>query len=39
MAETIYGLLLIVFIIFLPSSIYGSLRELTRRRAEKPAPA
>jgi branched-chain amino acid transport system permease protein len=26
MAETIYGLLLIVFIIFLPSGIYGSIR-------------
>jgi branched-chain amino acid transport system permease protein len=26
MAETIYGLLLILFIIFLPSGIYGSLR-------------
>jgi branched-chain amino acid transport system permease protein len=32
MAETIYGFLLIVFIIFLPSGIYGSLRELVRRR-------
>jgi branched-chain amino acid transport system permease protein len=32
MAETIYGFLLIVFIIFLPSGIYGSLRELLRRR-------
>jgi branched-chain amino acid transport system permease protein len=31
MAETIYGLLLIVFIIFLPSGIYGSLRDLLRR--------
>jgi branched-chain amino acid transport system permease protein len=33
MAETIYGLLLILFIIFLPSGIYGSLRQLLRRRA------
>jgi branched-chain amino acid transport system permease protein len=32
MAETIYGFLLIVFIIFLPSGIYGSIRELFRRR-------
>ncbi len=32
MAETIYGLLLIVFIIFLPSGIYGSIREALRRR-------
>jgi branched-chain amino acid transport system permease protein len=32
MAETIYGLLLIVFIIFLPSGIYGSLRQLLTRR-------
>ena len=31
MAETIYGLLLIVFIIFLPSGIYGSLREVVAR--------
>ena len=38
MAETIYGLLLIVFIIFLPSGIYGSVRELLRRpRAVAPA--
>jgi len=32
MAETIYGLLLVLFIIFLPSGIYGSLREALRRR-------
>jgi len=31
MAETIYGLLLILFIIFLPSGIYGSLREVVAR--------
>jgi len=31
MAETIYGLLLIVFIIFLPSGIYASLREVVAR--------
>ncbi len=37
MAETIYGLLLVVFIIFLPAGIYGSARELLRRR--RPAPA
>jgi len=39
MAETIYGLLLIVFIIFLPSGIYGSIHQLIRRRATKTAPA
>jgi branched-chain amino acid transport system permease protein len=32
MAETIYGLLLMLFIIFLPSGIYGSLRMLVARR-------
>ena len=32
MAETIYGFLLIVFIIFLPAGIYGSAREWLRRR-------
>jgi branched-chain amino acid transport system permease protein len=32
MAETIYGFLLIVFIIFLPAGIYGSLQNLLRRR-------
>jgi len=32
MAETIYGLLLMLFIIFLPSGIYGSLRQLLLRR-------
>jgi branched-chain amino acid transport system permease protein len=32
MAETIYGLLLILFIIFLPAGIYGTGRELLRRR-------
>jgi branched-chain amino acid transport system permease protein len=39
MAETIYGLLLIVFIIFLPSGIYGSVRDLLVRRRPAPAPA
>jgi branched-chain amino acid transport system permease protein len=39
MAETIYGLLLIVFIIFLPSGIYGSLRTLLVRRPRVAAPA
>jgi branched-chain amino acid transport system permease protein len=39
MAETIYGLLLIVFIIFLPSGIYGSLRTLLVRRPPVAAPA
>ena len=38
MADTIYGFLLVVFIIFLPSGIYGSLREAFRRRASPPAP-
>jgi branched-chain amino acid transport system permease protein len=32
MAETIYGLLLILFIIFLPAGIYGTARQLVRRR-------
>jgi branched-chain amino acid transport system permease protein len=32
MAETIYGLVLILCIIFLPAGIYGSLREAVRRR-------
>jgi branched-chain amino acid transport system permease protein len=32
MAETIYGFLLIVFIIFLPSGIYGSVQNFFRRR-------
>ena len=41
MAETIYGLLLIVSIIFLPSGIYGSIRNAIRRRstASKTSPA
>jgi branched-chain amino acid transport system permease protein len=40
MAETIYGLLLVLFIIFLPSGIYGSARDLWRRaRRAAPAPA
>ena len=33
MAETIYGLVLMLCIIFLPSGIYGSLRDLLRRKA------
>ena len=32
MAETIYGLVLMLFIIFLPAGIYGSIRDLRRRR-------
>ncbi|HVQ77519.1 MAG TPA: branched-chain amino acid ABC transporter permease [Candidatus Binatia bacterium] len=32
MAETIYGLILVLFIIFLPSGIWGSLRDALRRR-------
>ena len=39
MAETIYGLLLMIFIIFLPAGIYGSLRDLLRRRALPAAAA
>jgi len=31
-AETIYGLLLIIFIIFLPAGIYGSVRDALFRR-------
>jgi branched-chain amino acid transport system permease protein len=31
MADTIYGLLLIIFIIFLPAGIYGSIRGTSRR--------
>ena len=36
-AETIYGLLLIIFIIFLPAGIYGSIRDALFRR--RPARA
>jgi branched-chain amino acid transport system permease protein len=36
MAETIYGLLLVLFIIFLPAGIYGSLRQRLRRRRTAP---
>jgi branched-chain amino acid transport system permease protein len=32
MAETIYGLLLILFIIFLPAGIYGTVRDVLQRR-------
>ena len=39
MAETIYGLALVIIIIFLPSGIYGSLRTLIGRRRAAPAPA
>src|SRR6185503_10171940 len=39
MAETIYGLLLILFIIFLPAGIYGSAREWVRRKRGTPLPA
>ncbi len=34
-AETIYGLTLIVFIIFLPAGIWGSLAEVWRRRTAR----
>ena len=38
MAETIYGLVLVLFIIFLPAGIYGSLARLfARRHAGEPA--
>ncbi len=36
-AETIYGLLLIVFIIFLPAGIYGSVAQALRRRVSRPS--
>jgi branched-chain amino acid transport system permease protein len=36
-AETIYGLLLIVFIIFLPAGIYGSIAQAVRRRLTRPS--
>jgi branched-chain amino acid transport system permease protein len=40
MAETIYGLLLVIFIIFLPAGIYGSLANFFRRwRRREPATA
>lgn len=40
MAETIYGLVLMVFIIFLPAGIYGSIRDaVMRRRAARAATA
>jgi branched-chain amino acid transport system permease protein len=39
MAETIYGLLLVLFIIFLPAGIYGSARDLWRRARRAPSPA
>jgi branched-chain amino acid transport system permease protein len=39
MAETIYGLVLVVFIIFLPAGIYGSVRDLLTRRRPSPARA
>jgi branched-chain amino acid transport system permease protein len=32
MAETIYGLLLVLFIVFLPAGIYGTLADLLARR-------
>jgi branched-chain amino acid transport system permease protein len=35
MAETIYGLILIVIIIFLPAGLYGGLRDLIRRSARR----
>jgi branched-chain amino acid transport system permease protein len=37
MADTIYGLLLIIFIIFLPDGIYGSVRAALDRRAARRA--
>ncbi|MGH7319575.1 MAG: branched-chain amino acid ABC transporter permease [Candidatus Rokuibacteriota bacterium] len=38
MAETIYGLLLILFIIFLPEGIWGGLARLVSRRRESGVP-
>jgi branched-chain amino acid transport system permease protein len=37
MAETIYGLVLVIFIIFLPSGIWGTLRGFVIRRPATPA--
>ena len=37
MAETLYGLVLIVLIIFLPAGLYGGLRNAALRRARGPA--
>jgi branched-chain amino acid transport system permease protein len=39
MAETIYGLLLMLFIVFLPAGIYGTLADLLARRRPGRAPA
>jgi branched-chain amino acid transport system permease protein len=39
MAETIYGLVLILCIIFLPSGIYGTARDALRRRRSAPSAA
>jgi branched-chain amino acid transport system permease protein len=36
-AETIYGLLLMIFIIFLPAGIYGSIRDALFRRLARPS--
>lgn len=38
MAETIYGLALILFIIFLPAGLYGGISALVRRRAAARRP-
>jgi hypothetical protein len=38
-AEPIYGLLLVLFIIFLPAGIDGSVRDLLARRRRAPAEA
>ena len=37
-AETIYGLMLIMFIIFLPAGIYGSIRDALFRRHQARSP-
>jgi branched-chain amino acid transport system permease protein len=37
MADTIYGLLLMIFIIFLPAGIYGSISDARARRRAAPA--
>ncbi len=39
MAETIYGLTLILVIIFLPQGLYGTLRALRLRRTAPAAAA
>ncbi|RMF83802.1 MAG: branched-chain amino acid ABC transporter permease [Nitrospinota bacterium] len=37
LSEMIYGALLVIFIIFLPTGVYGSLRDLLVKKLERPA--